>query len=140
MRWQRDNLVLTDEPTKTIIEDTHAMLQATYWSHKRSLEVVEKAIANSLCFVLLFGEKQVGFARLITDYATTSWLADVILADELQGNGIGTWMMECVMRHPAVADTQFVLQTGSAHAFYERLGFAGNDALMSTPVDYLTST
>ncbi len=137
MKWQRDDLVLTDEPTETIVADTHAMLQTTYWSHKRSLDVVEKAIANSLCFVLLSGERQVGFARLVTDYATTSWLADVILADELQGNGIGTWMMDCVMQHPAVAGTQFVLQTGSAHAFYERLGFGGNEALMSTPVDYL---
>ena len=139
MRWQRDDLVLTDEPTPTIVKDTHAMLQTTYWSHKRSLDVVEKAIANSLCFVLLRDDKQVGFARLITDYATTSWLADVILADELQGCGVGTWMMQCVIQHPDVAETQFVLQTGSAHTFYERLGFAGNEALMSTPVDYLPS-
>lgn len=140
MEWHRDNLVLTDEPTATVVEDTHAMLQTTYWAHKRPLPIVEKAIANSLCFILLSDGQQVGFARLVTDYATTSWLADVIIAEELQGIGLGTWMMECVMQHPAVAGTQFVLQTGSANQFYERLGFSGNAALMSTPVDYLTSS
>ena len=92
---------------------------------------------SSLCFFLRSGEQQIGFARVITDGVTTSWLADVVLSEQFQNDGLGSWMMECVMAHPDIAETQFALQTGSAHAFYKRLGFAQNEALMSTAVDYL---
>lgn len=137
MRWVRDSFVLTDEPTESLVADTFRLLQTTYWSHKRPMEVVGRMIENSLCFALFSEEQQVGFARVITDYATTSWLADVVISESLQGQGLGSWVMQCVLEHPTIADTQFVLQTGTAHEFYKQLGFEKSEALMSTPVDYL---
>lgn len=137
MQWTREGFVLTDQPPPTAIDETYALLQTTYWSHKRPRDVVERIVGESLCFYLSKDQRQVGFGRVISDYVTTSWIADVVLAKEYQGDGLGSWMMRCVLDHPKLRSTQFALQTGTAHSFYERLGFAKNDALMSTPVDYL---
>jgi GNAT superfamily N-acetyltransferase len=138
MRWTRDNLILTDEPTSTCVEDTYRLLQATYWAHTRPIEVVERILDRSLCFFLLDDDRQVGFGRVISDFVTTSWIADVVLEATCQNQGVGSWMMRCVLEHPSIKDTQFALQTGSAHDFYERLGFARRETLMSTAVDYLS--
>jgi GNAT superfamily N-acetyltransferase len=137
MQWCRDSFILTDDRPLTAAHSTFELLQSTYWAHKRPMEVVEKLLRNSLCFFLLRETNHVGFARVITDYATTSWLCDVVLDSRYRSNGLGSWMMQCVLEHPGIAHTQFALQTGTAHDFYRRLGFCGNDALMSTPVDYL---
>lgn len=137
MRWRREQLQLDNTSNDSSVDETYALLQTTYWSHKRPREGVARLLETSLCFFLRAGTEQVGFARVITDYATTSWLADVIIADQHRASGVGTWMMQCVMEHPEICETQFILQTGTAHKFYERLGFAQNEALMSTAVDYL---
>ena len=137
MRWQRDAFVFTNDPPLTATESTYELLQTTYWAHTRPMTVVEKILRNSLCFFLLHESDHIGFARVITDSATTSWLCDVVLDSRYRNNGLGLWMMRCVMRHPDLVQTQFALQTGTAQDFYRRLGFCGSDALMSTPVDYL---
>lgn len=137
MQWSKLNYLLTTNPREDSARDTYLLLQKTYWSHKRPLDVVEKTIDNSLCFFLFDQDRQIGFARIITDYATTSWLADVVLDDSYQNQKLGSWMMNCVLDHPDISFTQFVLQTGSAEKFYSRLGFSKHPSLMSTEVDYL---
>lgn len=137
MNWHRDNLILTSDQPDEAAESTYALLQTTYWSHKRPRDTVEKILKNSLCFYLLEGSDHVGFARVISDRVTTSWLCDVIIKDEFQNHGVGSWMMQCILSHPDLNATQFVLQTATAHTFYQRLGFSRQNALMSTSVDYL---
>ncbi len=137
MEWRRDQFRLTTQPTELSSTRTFELLQATYWGHKRPLELVEKLLENSLCFFLLDSDKQIGFARVISDFATTSWFSDVVLDDDYQNQGLGSWMVQKILSYPEIAGTQFALQTGTAQEFYKRLGFASNDALMSTPVDYL---
>lgn len=137
MIWHRNEFVITTERPTSAINDTFELLQTTYWSHKRPAGVIEKLLDNSLCFFLLRDTTQVGFGRVITDYVTTSWVSDVVIDSKIQNQGLGGWMMDCIMSHPDIVDTQFALQTGTAHPFYDRLGFKRSDALMSTPVDYL---
>ncbi|MEM7314093.1 MAG: GNAT family N-acetyltransferase [Planctomycetota bacterium] len=137
MHWTRDEFRITNQPPTASVESTYRLLQTTYWAHVRPIDVVEKLLQNSLCFFLLRDEKQIGFGRVITDYTTTSWVADVIIVSEFQGQGLGSWMMQCMLEHSDIKQTQFVLQTGTAHDFYERLGFAKSENLMSTGADYL---
>lgn len=137
MIWHRDSYLITNDRHSTAIKDTFELLQSTYWAHRRPLETVEKILEHSLCFFLIQESTQIGFARVITDYASTSWLADVVIAENSQNQGLGNWMMDCVLHHPDIRHTQFVLQTGSAHEFYQRLGFRPHESLLSTPVDYL---
>lgn len=137
MEWNKGNFIITTDRIDDSVENTFKLLKTTYWSHKRPIEVVQKVIDTSLCFYLFDGKNQIGFARLITDYSTLSWIADVVLDKKYQNLGLGSWYMKCILEHPDVAHTQFALQTGSAHEFYRRLGFTNNNSLMSTPVDYL---
>jgi len=102
----------------------HGYLTNSYWSPGVPRDIVERAIKGSLCFGVYEGKRQVGFARVVTDYATYGYLADVFILDELQGKGLGTWLMEVIMAHPNLQGLRrFGLVTQDAHALYEKVGF-----------------
>jgi GNAT superfamily N-acetyltransferase len=103
----------------------HGYLSRAYWSEGIPRDIVEKAIANSLCFGLFHGENQIGLARVITDRATYAYLCDVYVLEEFRGKGFGVWLMECVMSHPDLQGLRrFSLATRDAHGLYEKFGFA----------------
>lgn len=137
MEWNKDQFSLYDSPERVNEQRVFELLATTYWSANRTMEKVQKMVQHSLCFSLYDGDHQIGFARAITDYTTFSWVADVIVDDAYRGQKLGVWIMECMMQHPAIAHTQFALQTGDAHGLYEKFGFSINEALMSTKVSYL---
>jgi len=89
------------------------------------------------CFSLYHGSTQIGFGRAVTDSTTFTWVADIVVEPEFRGAGLGQWIMECLVAHPAIKGTQMVLQTRDAQGLYERFGFSGNSALMSTKVTAL---
>jgi GNAT superfamily N-acetyltransferase len=91
-------------------------------------------VAGSICFSLYRGPTQIGFGRAVTDSATFTWVADIVVEPEYRGTGLGQWIMECLVTHPAIQGTQMVLQTRDAQGLYEKFGFSGNSALMSTKV------
>jgi len=99
-------------------------LQTTSWAKGFSVEQLQEAFSNSLCFSLFADEKQIGFARVITDRVTFAYLCDVYIAEECRGRGLGTWLVRCVLEHPTVSNLRRVaLITHDAQAFYRRLGF-----------------
>jgi len=134
MEWTRNEFVLTDDSSRLDLDRTFMLLQGTYWGVRRPREVVAKMVEHSLCIVLLRGDIQVGFGRAVTDYTVFSWIADIVVEPQYRSIGLGKWMMECVSTHPAIKNTQMVLQTRDAHALYEKYGFTKNPALMSTRV------
>jgi GNAT superfamily N-acetyltransferase len=77
---------------------------------------------------------QIGFGRAVTDSVTFTWVADIVVEPEFRGAGLGQWIVECLVAHPAIEGTQMVLQTRDAQGLYEKFGFSGNSALMSTNV------
>ncbi|WP_315906358.1 GNAT family N-acetyltransferase [Priestia koreensis] len=100
----------------------------SYWAKGRPYDVIQKSIHNSLSFGLFKGspsnEKQIGFARLVTDQATFAYLADVFVVEGERGRGLGKWMVEVVLSHPAVSDIKRVmLATNDAHDLYAQFGF-----------------
>lgn len=91
----------------------------------RSIEKVQRSIDNSLAFGLYRDEKQIGFARVVTDYATFVWLADVFVLDEFRGRGLAKWLVEVIVSHPQLQGfRRWVLATKDAHELYRRYGFA----------------
>jgi GNAT superfamily N-acetyltransferase len=106
------------------LDAIHAYLTRSYWSEGISKELISRAMAGSLCFGLLEGSRQVGFARVITDRATYAYLCDVYVLEEYQGRGLGTWLMRELMTHPDLQGLRrFGLVTRDAHRLYEKLGF-----------------
>jgi GNAT superfamily N-acetyltransferase len=115
---------LTDELEAVDVEFVEKMLRASYWAADRPIQAIKESIEKSVNFSAFFGGNQVGYARVVSDYVTFAWIADVVVDPDFQGKGIGKWLMECVLEHPAVRDTtQKVLRTLDAHGLYARFGF-----------------
>lgn len=137
MQWENNGYVLYDEKSRVDIAALHTLLRQTYWAGSRSREKVEKLVANSTCFSLYNEQELVAFVRVVSDFVSTSWVADMVVKSTYRGQGLGRWMMARVLAHPDLVNTQFALQTKDAHSFYEKLGFARRSVLMSTAVSYL---
>ena len=137
MEWQKDEYMLTDDRKRVDIVRTHQLLNETYWGVRRPIGIVEKMVDASLCFTLMLDNRQIGFARCVTDSITFSWIADFVIASDYRARGLGKWMLACILEHPHFNDTQKVLQTRDAHGYYEQYGFRRNQALMSTEIEGL---
>ena len=116
---------IIDGAEKMQIEDIVRLLRMTYWADKRSVEQIEKSIQNSSCFgIYLENEKKlVGFARVISDYATTYYLCDVIIDTEYQHKGLGTALVSYIESLPKFEGLRGILITRDAHALYKRFGY-----------------
>jgi GNAT superfamily N-acetyltransferase len=137
MRWVHEDFTLTDDASRIDLAATKILLRNTHWGVRRPPDVVERMIQHSLPFVLLHKDAQIGFGRAVTDYTVFSWIADIVIDPAYQRRGLGKWMMRCIAQHPDIKHTQMVLQTRDAHGLYEKYGFSGNPALMSTKVEGL---
>ena len=92
---------ITTDPAEIDLDWLHAALsERAHWALGRSRETIVSSIAHSLCFAALEGERQVGFARVVTDLATFAWVCDVFVAEDRRGEGIGTRLMEAVVADP----------------------------------------
>lgn len=106
------------------VDAIHAYLSRSYWAKNVPKQVVIKAIDNSLCFGLFFNEEQVGFARLITDYATFAYLADVYILDTHRGKGLSKMLLKKIFEHSELQGLRrMLLATSDAHSLYEKFGF-----------------
>lgn len=102
----------------------HGFLTESYWAREIPRETVARSIENSLCFGVYRGEQQVGFARVISDYATFAYIADVFILEEFRGHGLGKWLIGCIMDHPDLQDLRrWSLVTRDAHELYSQFGF-----------------
>lgn len=127
--WRRDEYAISTDPARLNVALIHEHLStATYWAVGRPREAVERSIANSLAFGVYKGNQQVGFARVITDYATFAWLADVFVLPAFQGQGLGKWLMEVITGHPRLQGLRrWMLGTRDAHRLYAQYGFMSLD-------------
>jgi GNAT superfamily N-acetyltransferase len=125
MTWEKDAYTISTDRSRLNLELIHNFLsQETYWATGRSLEVVQRSIENSLCFGIYRNAEQVGFARVVTDYATFAWIADVFVLPEHRGRGLSKWLLEVMLAHPRLQGfRRWVLSTRDAHGVYEPFGF-----------------
>jgi GNAT superfamily N-acetyltransferase len=123
--WRRGDYLISTDPGRLDLGLVHRYLsEDAYWSAGVSREVVERSIEHSLNFGLYRDEEQVGFARVVTDYATFAWLADVFVLEPHRRRELGKWLVETVLGHPELRGLRrWLLATKDAHALYERFGF-----------------
>jgi GNAT superfamily N-acetyltransferase len=122
--WQHDNYLISTDKNKLDIEVIHAFLKNTYWANERTIDDIKVSIEHSRCFGLYVNDKQIGFARAITDFATFAYLADVFVLSSHQGAGLGKWLVETVLNFSELANVKtWVLSTKDAHGLYEKYGF-----------------
>jgi GNAT superfamily N-acetyltransferase len=133
VEWRKKGFILTDERGRVNPGTVAHLLAGTHWGYRRPRPVVERLIENSLCFSLFRNTEQVGFARVVTDHSVFSWLSDLVISAGLRGQGLGKWLLQCILDHPAISGTQFVLQTRDAHRLYESFGFQRSDQLLTRP-------
>lgn len=134
--WEqrRGEVTITTDPARLNLDVVYGYLSRAYWCEGIPREIVERAMRHSLCFGLFEGETQVGFARVVTDYATYAYLCDVFVLETHRGKGLGTWLMQCVMRHPDLQGLRrWNLVTRDAHELYRRVGFTA----LANPQSYM---
>jgi GNAT superfamily N-acetyltransferase len=102
----------------------HEFLRSSYWAKGIPRGVVENSIRNSLCFGAFLGPRQIGFARVVTDYATVAYLADVFVVPDHRGRGVSKLLMQAILARPNLTGLRrFFLATQDAHALYVQFGF-----------------
>ena len=122
--WQQGDYVVSTDPARIDLAVVHGFLSTSYWAVGIPVEGVRRSLEHSLAFGLYAGQRQIGLARIITDYTTFAYVADVFVLDEFRGQGLGKWLMERVVAHPALQGLRrWMLATRDAHGLYRHTGF-----------------
>jgi GNAT superfamily N-acetyltransferase len=118
------DILVTTDPARLDIETVHGFLTRSYWAEGIPREVVERSIRHSICFGAFEGDRQVGFARVISDRATFAYVGDVFVLPSHRGRSIGKRLMACITSHPELQNLRlWTLFTRDAHGLYRQHGF-----------------
>ncbi len=122
--WIKERYEVSTDPGRLDMAVIHGFLRTAYWSEAIPRETVERAVAGSLNFGLYGPEGQLGYARVVTDKATFAWICDVFVLEAARGQGLGQWLIGCIMGHPALQGLRrWMLATADAHDLYRPFGF-----------------
>lgn len=126
MDIEKNGFIISTDKSKIDLKAVHDFLSNSYWAKGIPVDTVKKSIENSLCFGIYQSDQQVGFARVISDFATYAYLADVFVLEEYRGKGLAKWLMEVIKAHPQLQGLRkFTLATRDAHSLYAQFGFTG---------------
>ncbi|MCK7589114.1 GNAT family N-acetyltransferase [Subsaxibacter sp. CAU 1640] len=115
---------ISTDKAKLQVELIHQFLATTYWAKGRTLEEVQKTIDHCLCFGIYIDDKQIGFARVATDYTVFAYLMDVFVLPQFRGKGYSKLLMEAVHMEPKLQSCKvWMLKTSDAHGLYEQFGY-----------------
>jgi GNAT superfamily N-acetyltransferase len=132
-----DHIELDDDPARIDVGEVHRFLvEDAYWVRERSREVVRRTIAESTRVIGAYAaERQIGFARALSDRVSFAYLDDVYVLEEFRGRGIGVALVDELVNAGPLVGLNWMLFTADAHAFYRRLGFGPcpAHALMRSP-------
>ena len=122
--WQQGEYLITTDKERLDIATIHSFLTRSYWAAGVPIEIVRQSIEHSLNFGLFQGKQQIGFARLVTDYTTFAYLADVFILEPFRGRGLSKWLMQVIVAHPDLQGLRrWLLFTRDAHGLYRQVGF-----------------
>jgi GNAT superfamily N-acetyltransferase len=122
--YRRGEFVISTARDRLDLETVHGFLTNCYWAKGISRETVVRSIEHSLCFGIYERSAQVGFARVVSDFATVAYLGDVFVLESHRGRGLSKWLMECIVQHPALQNLRrWILLTRDAHGLYSQFGF-----------------
>ena len=125
MEITKEKYTINTDHDKLDIDFIHNYLSVySYWAKEIPVAIVVKAIENSLCFGLYEGDKQIGFARMVTDKATFAYMADVFIDEHYRGRGLSKWLVATMLAHPDMQGLRrLMLATRDAHGLYTQFGF-----------------
>ena len=126
VEWQQDGYVISTDAKRIDREMVHRYLSLeSYWALNIPREIVDRSLDHSLCFgVFDPDQKMVGFARVVSDYATFANLMDVFILPANRGNGLSKWLLNCILSHPDLQSLRaWTLKTRDAHGLYSQFGF-----------------
>ena len=123
--WRRGEYSISTDKERLDVAVIHGFLTMSYWAAGVPMDVVKQSIEHSLAFGVYKEDQQVGFARIITDYATFAYLGDVFILEPFRGRGLSKWLMEVIVGHPKLQGLRrWMLLTRDAHGLYRKVGFA----------------
>ena len=122
---QENDLLISTDKTRLDRALIHSFLsERSYWAKGIPAETLNRSIENSLCFGIYQADRQIGFARVVTDLATFAWLADVFIIEEQRGFGFAKKLVAAIVAHPQLQGLRrFMLGTADAHGLYQQFGF-----------------
>lgn len=121
----KEGFCISTDPAKLDLQAVHHFLSTeSYWSKNIPFEKVKNASAHSLNFGLYHNDRQIGYARIITDYTSIAYLGDVYVLEAFRGQGLSKWLMETIKAHPELQGLRrWILATKDAHGLYKQFGF-----------------
>lgn len=126
METEKNGFLISTDKTKLDFGLIQKFLaEESYWAANRSDQQTRIAIENSICFGLYQGDRQIGFARVVSDRATFAYIGDVFIIEEFRGRGLSKWLMTTIVAHPDLQNLRrWVLATRDAHGLYEQFEFS----------------
>ena len=120
----RDQFTISTDPARLDVDAIADMLTRAYWAKGRTRDMIARYVQHSLTFGVYDGDRQIGLARVISDYTTFAWLCDVFIHEDYRGHGIGKWLIGTVHSHPDLQGLRrWMLATRDAHGLYEQFGW-----------------
>jgi GNAT superfamily N-acetyltransferase len=124
VEFHEDGYTISTDKARLELAVIHNFLSHSYWAENIPLAIVRKSIQNSLCFGVYHQAEQVGFARVISDYTTYAYLADVFVLENHRGHGLGKWLIQSILSHPELQGLRrWALATRDAQGLYAQFGF-----------------
>lgn len=123
--WHNGEFTVSTDRARLQLDAIHRFLsEESYWANNRTREQTATAIKNSLPFGVYQGKNQIGFARVVSDFATFAYIGDVYILPEFRGRGLSKWLMQVIVNYPELQGLRrWVLATRDAHTLYEKFGF-----------------
>lgn len=123
-QFDAKNILVSTDKRKLNLNFIHHFLSNSYWSPGIPKKMVLKSIRNSLCFGIYYKNEQIGFARVITDFTSFGYLADVFVSEGYRGKGYSKLLMIAILKHPELQNfRRWMLATRDAHGLYRQFGF-----------------
>ena len=139
MRWTNGDYELDDDRARLDMDRIVAWLSASYWAGATPEAAIRRSWeAAGVVLGLYAGDELIGCARAVPDYSRHAYLSDVFVLPEHRGHGLGRWLVQTMLAHPAIGPVRWLLHTNDAHGLYRQLGFApvietGDETVMQRP-------
>ncbi len=129
--WRRDGFLISTDHKRLDRDLIWNFVSNAYWGKHLSREIFDRSVDNATVFGLYVagdgysaGDRQIGFARVLSDFSRVAWLSDVFVLEDFRNQGLGRWLVDTALTYPPfIGLDRWFLGTSDAHEFYRSFGF-----------------